>query len=251
MKKLRTILMILCTVSACFCLGMTAYHLYQNIRLRNGFQRADSAYRYEEALKKGDIDLNTIEKLYSGISGLIGFDDKKNIENPVTLRYFANVNDKQPAYVIEKGTTIHFDAEKILNGQMTFRGIWSLPTDQAGWRLSLPFSEWGKPENDTLLYIKLSDLQQAVSAWIKENPDAMKWMETGLKQEKLPLTEANAGNYLLLSNDRRLYSKGVYLSRDLMNTVATPAVIISLCLTAVLLAGILWMSRKKAGAQAG
>ena len=244
MKKLRTVLVILCVVSACICAGTAAYHLYSNLKLRNGFQQADHAYPYEEALEKGEINPDIIGKRYSGISTMVGFGDKKDIECPVTIRYYADMNGKQPAYVIEKGTKIHIDADKILNSEMVFRGVGSLPTEKAGWRLSFPFAEWGKPENDTLLYVNLSDLQQAVLAWMKENPKTVKWMQTGTAQQKLLPTEANIINYLLLSNDRTLYEKGVYLSKDLMDPVISPAVIISFCIFVVLLAGVLWVSRK-------
>ena len=243
MKKLTRFLIALCAVSAAIAAGLISCSLFANSGLQKDFQRKENAYPYEEALAKDGPDLNTIQDLYSGVSSLLGFDETI-IESPAAIRYYADPDDRQPAYVIEKGTVIHIGAEIILNGGMDFRGIGSLPTDQAGWRLSKPFAEEGKAESEALMYVRLSDLQPVAAAWTKENPNTMKWMRAGMKQQKLLPTKANARRYLLLSNDRLLYSKGVYLSKDLMNPVLSPAAIICLCISAILLAGILWIKSR-------
>lgn len=242
MTKKRSVLIIACIISALITAGMMTYRISANTRLYNGFQQKENVYPYGEAVANSELNLNAVHKLLSGTGSLLGYDFLDDINNPLSIRYYADPNDAEPAYVIEKGTVIHIDSGMILNGEYPVRGICSLPTDKSGWRIARPFLVQGKEANETLLYVRLEDLYKVAMVWIKENPTAVNVLRSALKTDGLLPTKANTCRHMLLAADRRLYSKGVYLSKDMQSPVFTPLIIICMCVSAGLLAGILWVN---------
>ncbi|MBQ9939497.1 MAG: hypothetical protein IJO96_08205, partial [Oscillospiraceae bacterium] len=153
-----------------------------------------------------------------------------DIVTPVTINYYADINDTTPAYTIEKGTTVHCESA-YHKDDVTYHGIQSIPTNKRGWRIAKPFIVTGEKRNNTFLYVKTSDLEAVADAWAKENIDILSEHPLGMKS----VTKSN----LLLCIDHLLYDSGVYLSPNLLTPVFSPAVIVSLSSSVILLAAYL------------
>ena len=218
---------------------MVLYSLYYNFRLHKGFQQKEYLHTYAEEIAKDTIDPQSIYKMFSGISTLIGSNFRDDIKSPIEIHYYSDIDDDIPALVVEKGTTVHVDSNEVLNGECTFQGINSLPAEKKGWRLVKPFAVDGRGPEEVLFYVKMSDLMHVASAWMEKNPQAMKTVRQRLMNQGLLPTKANVCRQMLLTADRELYRKGMYLSKDVMQPVFPPEVVVCLGVSAGMLACIL------------
>ncbi|NLD86708.1 MAG: hypothetical protein GX633_00420 [Clostridiales bacterium] len=235
MKRLIKILPYFLIFSTIVTVGLISRCLYINFKLLNEFTQKENAYSYAEAVGRGEPDLNTISDLFTDIVAMIGYDYKNDIISPITISYYANINDDTPVYSIEKGDTIYFKTNNRTRSGITYQGIESLPTIESGWRLAKPFAVLSKEKNDALLYVKLDELIHVTYVWIEENPKAMIYLQRIVMDRGMLPTKYNVSKYMLLFIDRTLYSEGIFLSQDLLSSVLSIATIISLFISVILL----------------
>ena len=235
MNRLPKILLCLLIASLLITVGLVSSSIYTNCKLRLEFEAKEDAYPYAEEIKKEDIDF---ELLYESMRnevlmpyrGMGTPNYNHDIVTPVTINYYADINDTTPAYTIEKGTTVHCESA-YHKDDVTYHGIQSIPTNKRGWRIAKPFIVTGEKRNNTFLYVKTSDLEAVADAWAKENIDILSENPLGMKS----VTKS----YLLLRIDHLLYDSGVYLSKNLLTPIFSPAVIVSLSSSVILLAAYL------------
>ena len=244
MKRLMRISLCFFVLFVIVTMGLVSRSVYLNYKLRNGFEPKENAYPYGEEVEKGTLDLDKISYLLPSAVALMGYPNyKDDIASPIEISYYADINDGSPVYRVEKGDIIDFQTENpILKYNVTYHGRVSLPTNEPGWRLAKPFMVEGKEVNDTLLYVKLDDLMRIAYQWLEENPKAVRAM--GIDKSDIGVlgvygiwpTQSNFSKILLLYIDRILYSKGVFLSPDLLNPVFSSAAFVSLFLSIISLA---------------
>ena len=240
MKHLTKILLCIFTASLLVTVGIIYPRIYSNCKLRNEFEPKEAAYPYAEEIKKEDIDFellyesmrNEVLLPYRGMGAVSHITD---IITPVTINYYADINDTTPAYTIEKGTTVHCESA-YHKDDVNYHGIQSIPTNKRGWRIAKPFIVNGEKRNNTFLYVKTSDLEAVADAWAKENIDILSKNPLGIKS----VTKSN----LLLRIDHLLYDSGVYLSKNLLTPVFSPVSVASLSVSAASLAAYLVVRRK-------
>ncbi len=236
MKKLMQILLCMFIFFTVVTVGLVSRCLYINFKLISEFSQKENVYPYAEAVGKGEPDLSVISNLFTDIVAAIGFDDYKNdIISPITISYYANINDNTPVYSVEKGDTIHFKTNDRTRSGITYQGIESIPTNESGWRLAKPFTVEGKESNDALLYVKLDELIHVTYEWIEENPNGMSILQRIVMEQGVLPTKHNVGKYILLFIDRTLYSEGMFLSQDLLSSVFSTATFVSLFISVILL----------------
>ncbi len=243
MKRLMRISLCFFVLFVIVTMGLVSRSVYLNYKLRNGFEPKKNAYPYGEEIEKGTFDLDKILYLVPSVVAPIKPPDyKDDIASPIEISYYADINDKSPVYRVEKGDIIYFQAEDSEGYETVYHGRVSLPTNESGWRLAKPFMVEGKETIDTLLYVKLDDLMRIAYQWLEENPTAMRAM--GFTEGDFGVlgvygiwpTQSNFSKILLLYIDRILYSKGVFLSPDLLNPVFSSAAFVGLFLSIISLA---------------
>ncbi len=236
MKRLMRISLCFFVLFVIVTMGLVSRSVYLNYKLRNGFEPKENAYPYGEEVEKGTLDLDKISYLLPSAVALMGYPNyKDDIASPIEISYYADINDGSPVYRVEKGDIIDFQTENpILKYNVTYHGRISLPTNEPGWRLAKPFMVEGREVNDTLLYVKLDDLMRIAYQWLEENSEVIS--SNALMRQGIWPTKYNLSKILLLDIDRTLYSRGVFLSPDLLNPVFSSAALVSLFLSIISLA---------------
>ena len=244
MKRLMRISISLFVLFAIVTIGLVSRSVCLNYKLRNGFEPKEDAYPYAEEVEKGTLDLDEISYLLPSAVALMGYPNyKDDIASPIEISYYADINDGSPVYRVEKGDIIDFQTENpILKYNVTYHGRISLPTNEPGWRLAKPFMVEGREVNDTLLYVKLDDLMRIAYQWLEENSEVIS--SNALMRQGIWPTKYNLSKILLLDIDRTLYSRGVFLSPDLLNPVFSSAAFVSLFLSIISLALFLLARRR-------
>ena len=243
MKRIRIPLLVFLIAFALASVGLILYDVSYITQLRSRFAPKAGAYPYAQAVEKNELDLDAVSACFPDDVALLAYDFRNTLEAPSAISYYADVKG-EPVRTIEKGERIDFRTEDGAGRVFSFRGIETLPTDKPGWRLAKSFAAAGGETEDALLYVKLDDLAPVADRWLKENPGAKKALQGLVRaQGRLP-TKRNLCRYILLFADRTLYSQGVYLSADLQRPVLNPASILCLIVTALLLAGYLFINRK-------
>lgn len=235
MQKLSSVFLFFAILFAVVTAGLILYNLFINFKITDEFVKKEDAYPYAEEVENGIIDFDEIKYIFPVAAALSESENsfKKDIISPVTISYYKDMNDTAPAYVIEKGATIHFDVGYKLQDTITYHGSDSIPTNEPGWRLAKPFITEGKEKNDTLFYVKLDDLMQVTYEWIEENSQLARKILPGvvMEQGRLP-TKYNMSKFMLLLIDYLLYDNGVFSSPDLLNPVFSAVSLITLCISA-------------------
>lgn len=210
------------------------YNLYYNINLICSFKNVENIYNYTDALRQGTIDLDEISNLFTDNIALIGYPDLEDtVISPVRIEYYDNKEDNSPVYVVEKGEIIHFELFPKTKSGLKFRGNDSIPSDSKGWRLAKPFIVNGN-QNDSLLYVKLDDLVCVTNEWLENNPSLIDRYSTEVLKNGLTPTKHNISKTLLLFVDYKLYSNGVFLSKDIKKPVFDTATLLNLLITIIL-----------------
>jgi len=247
MKNLSKILLCLFIASLLVTGGLLSYSIHTNCKLRLEFEPKSYAYPYAEALENGEFNLELLTKTtFVGEHALIGSPPfEYNISSPVTIRYYSNPDDISPVFTVEKGDTIWCrpPSQSVYEGDVTYHGLESLPTDKRGWRLAKPFITKGKEQNDSLLYVKLSDLDSVCGEWLKENVDLIPFFKNTTPKERSRLQKEYLKD-MPLYIDNELYERGSYLSPDLLTPVFSPASVVSLSVSVVSLAAYLILRRR-------
>lgn len=202
-------------------------------QLKNNYVDQSGAYDYQAAVVQGRIDLPQVQRLFPAIAALPETRLTNVIHAPATLHYYHAIGDRTPAYTIEKGTRIRIRLKQLSLPDQVGYGLYSLPTDVAGWRLAVPFHVEHVRAHHPLLYVKQDELLEVARAWVGHNPSLaaqgqqMKWSKPELTRR------------LTLWVDHQLYDSGVYLSPDLLGPVFPRSSFLLLSL-ALLTAG-LWV----------
>ena len=242
MKRIfKCLLVVLLFVFLLVSAGLIFYSLHYNHRLRSEYKKDETAYPYAEMIENGDFDLTKVSELLPDAVAAMSHNWNNRIVISNTLSYYRNIGDAAPIYTIKAGSIvdIDFDANSWTRSGITYRGIKSLPTNKAGWRLVKPFSFEGEERIDDLLYVKSDELVGIIKDWIDENPKTMATLSRIAVEQGLMPTKYIGSRYIMLSLDRILYSKGVFMSFDLKIPVLSVAAIISLTVCIILLTTIL------------
>ena len=243
LKKIQSIFLVVFLLSFAVTRGLFSYYLCYNIYWTRNFDQVEGVYNYADAVKEKTIDLDEISNLFTDIVALYGYPDyKETIISPVNIEYYENKGDKSPAYVIEKGESIHFELLPKTKSRLQFRGNDSIPTVEKGWRIARPFKVDAE-EKDSLWYVRLEDLFCVSNEWLKENPDFTRVASREVMSMGLFPTKRNISEVMLLFVDHKLYSEGIFLSRDLFKPIFTGATLISLFVTIISL--VLYIFTKK------
>ncbi|QUI22742.1 hypothetical protein HZI73_10765 [Vallitalea pronyensis] len=235
MKRLMQILLCMFIFFTIVTVGLVSYNLYINVKLKNEFTQKEDTYPYAEAIEKGDIDFNKISNLFTDNVAMLGTNYQESIISPITVSYYENINDETPVYIIEEGDLIRFKIGDKTRSGLTYCGNESIPTNDLGWRIAKPFLADGKETINEFLYVKLDNLVDISCEWLKENPTAMNTLQRSMLEQGILPTKYNAGKYILLFIDRKLYSEGVFLSQDLFNPIFSATTLVSLLISAILL----------------
>ena len=243
MKRIRIALLVLLIAFALASVALILYDAACSARLRSRFSPKADAYPYAQAVQRNELDLDAVAACFPDDRALLLQNYRNKIEAPAAISYYADVKG-EPVWTIEKGERIDFRTEDAAGQVFSFRGIETLPTDKAGWRLAKPFAAADGETADTLLYVKLEDLAPVAARWLEENPGAEKALQGLVRAQGLLPTKGNLCRYILLFTDRTLYSQGVFLSADLQRPVLSPASVLCLFVTVLLLAGYLIAKRR-------
>ena len=243
MKRIRIALLVLLIAFALASVALILYDAACSARLRSRFSPKADAYPYAQAVQRNELDLDAVAACFPDAVALLRYDFRNTLEAPSAISYYADVKG-EPVWTIEKGERIDFRTEDAAGQVFSFRGIETLPTDKAGWRLATPFAAAGGEPADALLFVKLEDLAPVTARWLEENPGAEKALQGLVRAQGLLPTKGNLCRYILLFTDRTLYSQGVFLSADLRRPVFSPASVLCLVVTVLLLAGYLIAKRR-------
>lgn len=127
-------------------------------QLKNNYVDQSGAYDYQAAVVQGRIDLPQVQRLFPAIAALPETRLTNVIHAPATLHYYHAIGDRTPAYTIEKGTRIRIRLKQLSLPDQVGYGLYSLPTDVAGWRLAVPFHVEHVRAHHPLLYVKQDEL---------------------------------------------------------------------------------------------
>ena len=254
-RRILTVILLLgAALPLLYSAGSVCLSVRHNRSLQARFTRAEQAYPYQEAVEKGELDLNAVSAYFRFALAPIKYHIQNEIRTPSAISYYADMEDDAPVFTIEKGEIVSFLPDNKTGYSFTFRGSDSLPANRAGWRLAKPFVIVGRETPDALLYVKLDDLMSAAVRWLRENPGMERNLtsaamdellrdipggkgllqNTAAKQLLRP-TKRDACSRILLFSDRVLSDKGVYLSGDLKRPLLSPAATICLIVSALLL----------------
>ncbi|MBQ2755543.1 MAG: hypothetical protein IJF27_02595 [Oscillospiraceae bacterium] len=249
MKHLSKILLCLSLAFLLVAAWFISHALYNNAKLHNEFKPKHKAYPYAEALKNGELSLKSVSSAILtdeiGLSGSSA-DRYRFIASPITIKYYSKPGDITPVFTIEKGTMINYQKQPG-KSSVTYHGFESLPSDRHGWRLAKPFIVEGEEPNDTLLYVKTSDLEAVSAVWLKEMipfiESITEHITTGVEQTRKHLQQKYVKS-LLFDFDEWLYYKGIYISPDLLTPVFSFKTIASLAGSLVSFAAFIAVRRK-------
>lgn len=242
-REIRTIIIAILTAFSIISAGFVCYVFHNNHRIEKGFTKVENAYPYAEAVGNNELDLTAVSDYFSYDMALGKYDYQYEIVTPFVISYYAEIGDKTPVLTIEKGEIMSISIQGMTESTFTFRGIESLPTNKAGWRLAKPFSVVGKEATDALLYVKLDELKSVVVQWLKENPSAELALGNTVMVQGLKPTKRNMCSYLALVSDRTFYTRGVFLSADLKQSISLPA--LCLIISLLILVVVVYISKRK------
>lgn len=222
------------------------YTFEKNTELSRTFSKITGAdeeiYNCADRVKQGNIDLKEVSKFLPVAIAPIGYPEYQNkILSPVDIEYYENIGDKYPVYVIKKGEQIEFEVSAKSMYEVEFCGNDSLPSNKRGWRLAKPFKMDGT-QKESLLYVRFGDLISVCIEFIEKNPNYVLSSYELIKRGLMP-SKRNISIVILTFADRALYSKGVFLSKDLFLPVFDWVTVICLFITAVLI--MLYIMRKR------
>ena len=233
MRKMLLLIIVLCSAVTA---GLAASCIYHNVKLNLNFDKKEPTYNYADEVEKKTLDLNKISNLFTDNVSLVGYPEFQNkIISPVSIEYYKNRKDKFPVYVIEKGEVVYFEMFPKTKSGLEFCGNDSLPTNEKGWRLARPFKVDGE-KNNSLLYVRLEDLNCVVTEWLNANPAFVKSSVRKVADRGLISLNKNIRESVLLFIDNKLYSEGIFLSKDLYKSILNREFLISFFVTIILIA---------------
>ncbi|MBW4081965.1 hypothetical protein [Paenibacillus sp. S150] len=210
------------TVIILFCVVVyrTGSALYHNYQLRKDFSSAATASPYQQGIPLGQMDLNTYNSYFPGISAEPAFTLTHRIEAPVTLQYYTEIPTGETAVALEipKGTIIVAIPEGT-QGSSFYElgyGYTSYPTYEKGWRYVRPFKtteDASAALSEEYYYVKLGSLEAVLDTAIRAN----KPFRAAVRQQHWTL---DRGKHIFARYiDDVLYQNGAYLSPDLFYRV--------------------------------
>lgn len=233
MKKMILLIIVLCSAVT---VGFAVSCIYHNVKLYLNFNEKELTYNYADEIETKTLDLKKISNLFTDNVSLVGYPEFQNkIISPVSIEYYKNIKDKFPVYIIEKGDIVYFEMFPKTKSGLEFCGNDSLPTNEKGWRLARPFKVEGE-NNNSLLYVRLGDLNCVVTEWLNANPDFVKSSERKVMGRGLISSNKNIRESVLLFIDNKLYSEGVFLSKDLHKSIFNREFLISFFVTIIFIA---------------
>lgn len=214
------------------------YALYHNQNIREQFSSALNSSPYQNGVKMEEMDLTQYDRFFPDTFAPIGYSLTHIINNPVTLRYYAEIpNDDSAAYALEipKGTKI-VAIPLDINGPPIYEigyGYTSYPTHEKGWRYVKPFQIadfQSDPGNQQYYYVKIESLEAVLREMIDANE--------GIIASLQPRGWSNSKflRFFLRYVDDVLYQNGVYSSPDLFRPVFDRVNMLLLCLMGIILA---------------
>ncbi len=202
---------------------------------------------YTEVLEKGmpeqtDIAVYLTDQL-AAVSASMIID---LIESPVRITYYADPEDKEPAYVIEKGERISFSGGHVfLKSDPQLYGKNSSPSMNKGWRIVQPFQVEGKKAEEGLYYVRLSDYVKVMREWTDVNSrKTINYSRDVMSLGMLP-TEKNLVTWMLLFFDRILLDNGAFLSADLLGPMLPPLSVAGIVISCVLSGLYLFLKKRE------
>ena len=206
-KHIKISIIILIGILLVLCLSSLIYLVIRFYQYRNLFHATQTqlSKAYQEETGMEDIDANQFINVFTYPRTPVEKEDYKVIL-PFDLNYYRMLNgERQIIYILSKGSaiTVSLTDESV---ESMGRGVFSLPSEEKGWRYARPFMMEGSPEtNDEYYYVRLEDLEKVVKETIKQNPE--------LNRNK-GLEGFIYRRGLLRYIDRLFYTKGIVFSKD-------------------------------------
>lgn len=97
--KLKRLLSVITVIFLLVVIGRAVHALIFNYGLTKNF--------IQEAEDYDPANVEEVERLLPNIEALIAYEYTNVLKSPVTIRYYEEIGDSSPAYVIEKGERIY------------------------------------------------------------------------------------------------------------------------------------------------
>ena len=246
MKRMKNVLVILIDILLAALLVFLGIRERDNVRFNEylrlvGTERSRTVSEerqtfYLEELHKEIENHHDLANSFGDILGgyaLVRVEEQK-WELPFDVNYYVRPGDREPALVLEKGTTL------ILGNEYRGHGFYSFPTENKAWRAVHPFVTGKDTQLQGPYYIKWDDLCRlfdACDVGLYKNPIMLE------RRLGHTVSEETMKRATLCSVDIALLRGGLYHSRN-MFTVSLPAWL--LAVAAALLVEInIWLICRK------
>lgn len=221
MIHIKVFLQIVTIILVIVFIAQVVFAIVHNRNLEKGFVKGDNVYAYNDALENGTVDPDQIRNLFPSTIAMTKLNQENTISSPRVIRYYENIGDALPVYVIEKGQSISVRRGSSLMDNVGY-GFMSMPTNERLWRLAIPFSTESTTQFESLLYVKLDELQSVTGTWVEIN-----------NIRKARMLKSDVVRALILQVDNELYDKGIFLSKDILQPMWSPAMITTFILFAL------------------
>lgn len=175
--------------------------------LRQEFADNGKNQPYSQKVPLQEMDLDIYFKaIFSEMgSGGTELNDNRKIILSNDVEYFENKNDREPALVLKKGTTIYIHA--LRSDIMEGYGLWTWPDYEAGWRYGKPFADnYTDIQTSSLTksyFVKQEQLASVADDYYNQNECFNRYSPEEFRKRHL------------LFMDRVLYLEGAFCSPEL------------------------------------
>lgn len=168
---------------------------------------------YSKGVPLEDMNFDSYRKFMPAMAP-VGFSPEAvKLRLPCDVRYYTHREDAEPALTLKKGTEVY--AVAVREGIGYIRegyGTASWPSYEKGWRYAQPFQATGEYRDDSLYFVRLSELEKVSGAFLAM---IRRGGFGGYAQLELPENVWAQTRY----TDMALYDKGVFCSEDLERMV--------------------------------
>lgn len=162
-------------------------------------------YSQNVPLQEMDFDIYFKDIINKMGNAAVEINDNRKIVLSNDIEYFENKNDREPALVLKKGTTIYI--HDLRSGIMEGYGLWAWPDYEAGWRYGKPLADNYTDIRTTSIaksyFVKLEQLALAADDYYNQNDCFNRYSPE----------EFRKGHLLFM--DKILYLEGAFCSPDL------------------------------------
>ena len=106
-RRILTVILLLgAALPLLYSAGSVCLSVRHNRSLQARFTRAEQAYPYQEAVEKGELDLNAVSAYFRFALAPIKYHIQNEIRTPSAISYYADMEDDAPVFTIEKGEIV-------------------------------------------------------------------------------------------------------------------------------------------------